>query len=167
MSYAEAKALGIGHLHPGVTRNRSAEQELVDRFLPPATKAAVQTDGMNKLEMRFRDTVLEPAWTRHEIGNYWREPIKLRLAGRTYYTPDFLVISGRAGEHGIPPRFTFVEVKGFMRDDASVKLKVAASSYPCFGWLLVTRDRWGWYVREVTSAGIGREEITVPWINGV
>jgi hypothetical protein len=162
----QAKSIGLGHLHPGVARNRSAEQDLVDRFMPPATTAAVRSDGMNKLERRFRDTVLEPAWTRHDIGHYFREPIKLRLAGRTYYSPDFLVTS-RPGEHGIPPAITFVECKGFMREDAAVKLKVAASAYPCFGWLLVTRDRWGWHVRRVDGSGIGREEITVSWINGV
>jgi hypothetical protein len=72
----------------------------------------------------------------------------------------------RAGEHGLPSRLVFVETKGFMRDDAAVKLKVAASMYPAFGWLLVTRDKWGWEVREVAAGGIGREPIIVPWING-
>lgn len=165
LSYAQAKSLGIAHLHPGVSRDRSAEQDLADRFMPPSVKSAVGSDGMSKLERRFRDTVLEPAYVRHDIGNYWREPAKLRLAGRTYYTPDFMVID-RPGEHGIPPRFVMCEVKGFMRDDAAVKLKVAAAAYPCFGWLLITRDKWGWHARAVTSSGISREESVVSWING-
>jgi hypothetical protein len=114
---------------------------------------------MNKLERKFKDHVLTPAMERGAIEGFWREPIKLRLAGRTTYAPDFLVIEGTA-------RFTFVETKGFMREDANVKLKVAAAMYPVFGWLLVTRDKWGWHVRPVDARGIGRDEITVHWIHG-
>lgn len=43
----------------------------------------------------------------------------------------------------------FHEVKGFMRDDARVKFKVAAALYPWFEWVLVVRDGKGW---EVTYA---------------
>lgn len=168
LSYAQAQSLGIGHLHPAKSRDRSAEQELLDRYARPLHVAsAVEQDGLNKLERRFRDRVLEPAYVGGRIGRYWREPVKLRLAGRTYYTPDWLVMTS-LGEHGLPALFTFIETKGFMRDDASVKLKVAADSYPCFRWLLVTRPsaKDGWLVREVTSSGIGTSTILVPWIHG-
>ena len=60
-----------------------------------------------------------------------------------------------------------VEIKGFMRDDAAVKIKVAAELYPCFRWLLVYRaGRHGWDVRNVTHTGIGTSPIHVPWIEG-
>jgi hypothetical protein len=64
------------------------------------------------------------------------------------------------------PRLVCIEVKGgWFRDDAKVKVKVAAEMFPCFQWLLVFREKYhDWDVREVTSRGIGREPIRVPWI---
>ncbi len=116
---------------------------------------------MNKTERRFFEEM--SASTR--VVKILREPYKLRLAGRTWYTPDFvvwpLVFVGDC-------RPACVEVKGFMRDDAAVKLKVAASLYAAeWRWLLVTRaGRHGWEVREIGRTGIGREPIVVPWITG-
>lgn len=168
LTLGQAQALGLGHLHPASSRERSAERELLDRLaLASSPASVVQSDGLNKLERAFRDQVLEPAYVTHRIARYWREPIKLRLAGRTWYAPDWLV-EIPAGEHGLASRLVFVETKGFMRDDASVKLKVAAAEYPCFGWLLVTRPKHrGWEARLVTShGGIGREPICVPWMEG-
>lgn len=121
-------------------------------------KRSKPEDGMNKTERSFRDT-LEGAKSRQLITWYGRESITFRLAGRTRYTPDFLV----CGDFGQ----VCVEVKGYMRDDAAVKLKVAAEMYQHFGWLLVRRDgRHGWDVRKVTSRGIGTEPIRVAWIHG-
>lgn len=166
LTYQQAKSIGLGALHPAATGGRSAERELAERyFAGPVMPSKAPADGLNKLERRFRDDILEPAYVRGAIARWQREPVKLRLAGRTYYSPDFLVTE-RTGEHGIPPRLVFVETKGFMRDDASVKIKVAAETYPQFRFLLVTRDKWGWYVRRVDGSGIGREETIVPWING-
>jgi len=50
------------------------------------------------------------------------EPITLRLADRTGYTPDFLVVMADGSVQ-------FHEVKGYSRDDAIVKFKVAAELY--------------------------------------
>jgi len=54
---------------------------------------------------------------------YRFEGLKLRLADKTFYTPDFAVLScdGTLECH---------EVKGFWEDDARVKIKVAADLYP-------------------------------------
>lgn len=60
-----------------------------------------------------------------EVTWWSYEPVKLRLARRTFYTPDFLV---RHKDGSLE----LVEVKGFWRDDARVKLKVAAEQYPMF-----------------------------------
>jgi len=77
-----------------------------------------------------------------EIIAYEFEPVKLRLAKNTFYTPDFLVVC--------PEHFEFHEVKGFVRDDAMVKIKVAARLYPWFRFVLVKSDRRkGWTRREV------------------
>lgn len=69
----------------------------------------------------------------------WRfEAVKLKLAeGRCFYTPDFLVIVA----NGV---VEFREVKGFWRDDARVKIKVAASLFPWFTFKAVTRDGARW-----------------------
>lgn len=50
------------------------------------------------------------------------EPLTLRLADRTGYTPDFLVVMADGSVQ-------FHEVKGYSRDDAIVKFKVAAELY--------------------------------------
>jgi hypothetical protein len=146
-------------LHPSVSGGRSKERELLDR-LDPKPPSQAPRDGMNKTERAFAADVLDAACARHEIARWWREPVKLRLAGRTFYTPDFLVMMP-------DDRLVFGETKGRMREDAAVKIKVATELYPCFGWLLVYREgRHGWRVHRVTAAGIGIDPIEVPWIHG-
>src|SRR5687768_15469669 len=55
---------------------------------------------------------------------WWKfEPAKLRLADKTFYTCDFMLLKSDG-------QLVMDEVKGFMADDANVKIKVAASMYP-------------------------------------
>lgn len=55
---------------------------------------------------------------------WWKfEGLKLRLADKTFYTPDFAVMAA----DGV---IECHEVKGHWQDDARVKIKVAASQYP-------------------------------------
>lgn len=55
---------------------------------------------------------------------WWKfEALKLRLADNTFYTPDFAVLFSDG-------TFVIKEVKGFMTDDANVKIKVAAETFP-------------------------------------
>ena len=72
------------------------------------------------------------------------ERIKLKLADKTFYTPDFYVLKkdGQLEMH---------EVKGFMRDDAAVKLKVAAAQFPFIKFFLIKKDKTGWDIREVEN----------------
>lgn len=130
---------------------------------PVVPSAKEPDDGMNKTERAFWQHLNLAIVNCKEVRQVSREPVKFRLAGRTWYTPDFVVTT-------LEPQgreFWFIEIKGFMRDDASVKLKVAAETYPCFRWLLVRRaGRHGWSVREVGRTGIGTHEIVVPWIGG-
>jgi len=159
LSYSDAVKLGMGHLHPAVCGGKSKERELLDRLAIPVLQSHTPNDGMNKLERDFAGRLQSS----HLIRQWAREPMTFRLAGRTRYTPDFGVWPHPASDW----RFTLCEVKGFMRDDASVKIKVAADLFPQFRWLLVYRDgRHSWEVRNVDRNGIGREPITVPWING-
>jgi hypothetical protein len=157
----DCKRLGIPlELHPA-TSGRSERDVLRKRFgigeeVPPSQTVG---DGMNKLERKFSE-VLEANRFYDNVLAWHFEKLKLRIAGRTWYTPDFLV-EVYAGRPAI------CEVKGHMEDDAAVKLKAAADLYPCFRWLLVRREgRHGWDVREVTSRGIGTSPVRVPWIHG-
>jgi hypothetical protein len=97
--------------------------------------------GMNGIERRYADELYKLQLA-GEILAYEYEPIKLRLAKGTFYTPDFLVV--------YPDHFEFHEVKGYARDDAMVKVKVAARLYPWFRFVLVRYDKKkGWVKKEV------------------
>ncbi len=145
MTYDEARRCGLAHLWP--TGGKSA----IPAIVPPAVSAAPK-DGMNKLERAF--------WQRAREAfpdSIYREPFKLRLAGRCWYTIDFLI----AGHYF----HDCYEIKGFMRDDAAVKLKVAAGMYPCFRWTLVTRGNKGaWHCQEVDRNGISLNSYTPDWL---
>lgn len=81
---------------------------------------------------------------RHE-GDYVAveyERLTVRLAPQTTYTPDFLCVrrDGTIELH---------EVKGRPREDAWVKLKLAAALCPWWRWCLVRRVRGNWVTKEV------------------
>lgn len=67
--------------------------------------------------------------------------VTLRIGQDCRYTPDFLVITKDLAVE-------FHEVKGFMRDDALVKLKAAASQYP-FIFRLVHKVAGQWDIKEI------------------
>ncbi len=161
LTYREAKSLGLGELHPASTGRTEAEvlRQLGVEAVVPSTP---RPRGPNKLETAFMD-VLEAAKTNRFIAGWRYESITLRLAGRCRYTPDFLAEPRWQGDE-----FIFIEIKGsYAREDSMIKLKVAAETYPCFCWFLVTREGLHtWIVREVSRTGIGRDAIVVPWING-
>ncbi len=97
---------------------------------------------MNKTETAYA-LVLEAQRMAGELA-WWRfQEYKLRLADQTYYTPDF-AIGGIGGEIG------FDEVKGFWRDDARVKFKVAANQFPWHQFRAVQkatkREGGGWKI---------------------
>lgn len=82
----------------------------------------LKTGTMNKTEAAYeRD--LRDAQSLGDIKWYRFEGMKLRLADNCFYTPDFAVIAA----DGV---LECHEVKGFWRDDARAKIKVAAEMYP-------------------------------------
>lgn len=91
---------------------------------------------MNKTEAAYADT-LEAMRLNGGIKAWKFEAVKLRLATLTWYTPDFLVVMPDGA-------MEFHEVKGFWRDDARVKIKVAAEQYPMFRFLAVRRQSGCW-----------------------
>lgn len=80
-----------------------------------------------------------------DIQLYRYEPIKLLLAPQTTFTPDFFVQTKEG-------TIEFHEVKGWAREDAMVKLKVAAKLYPWWKFWLIKRYCGAWDLREVPSA---------------
>jgi hypothetical protein len=166
-SYEQIKAWGLEHIWPpDLPKTGKARLPTLKEYFPGLGRKPVARtrpdDGMNKTERAFAETLVLSK-SRGLIDDWEREPFKVRLAGRTWYTPDFLVWPNSTPTE--EARTTFAEVKGFMRDDAAVKLKIATRLYPRFRWLLVYREgRHGWEVREVTRTGIGTTPIHVPWI---
>lgn len=63
--------------------------------------------------------------------------ITLKLGDDCRYTPDFWEVGSGA-------TFTFFEVKGFWRDDARVKIKVAARLFPWAKFVAVQRNKTCW-----------------------
>jgi len=85
---------------------------------------------MNRLEQAYSEH-LEARRVAGEIYAWDFECIKLRLAPKTFFTPDFLV--------QLPDDSLEIhETKGFARDDAMVKIKVAARLFP-FRFVMVKK----------------------------
>lgn len=72
------------------------------------------------------------------------KPLRFRLAKKTWYTPDFEVITHDCIE--------FHEVKGFMREAGRLRYRTAADLNPEFRWFLVRkgkpRDGMHWELSE-------------------
>lgn len=129
-------------------------QRLLKGRTPDATpvrpRAAYLTVGrtargvMNKSESRYASEVLDVKKAMGEVAAYWYESIKLRLAGGAWFTVDFFVMlaDGRLEAH---------EVKGFLRESAAVRIKVAAETYPFAFFMAFKRkkaDGGGWKIVE-------------------
>lgn len=83
----------------------------------------MKTGKMNKTELAYSQH-LEALKSCGEIVWWKFEAIKLRLAGNTFYTPDFFLLMANG-------QLECREVKGgYWTDDARVKIKVAASIFP-------------------------------------
>jgi hypothetical protein len=82
----------------------------------------LKTGTQNKTEAAYQSD-LEVLKFAGEIIWFAFERYTFRLADDTRYTPDFAVMAA----DGV---LEFHEVKGFWRDDARVKIKVAADRFP-------------------------------------
>lgn len=87
---------------------------------------------MNRLEAEYA-AHLDVRKNAGEIADYKFERFKLYLAKRCYITVDFAVML----PDGV---IEFHETKGFMEDDAHVKLKVVAEEFWWFRFKLVKKQ---------------------------
>ena len=110
-------------------------------------KGKARATGMNKTEAAYaRFLEAEKA-----AGNilWWKfEPIGLRLADKTFYHPDFMVMAADGS-------LEIHEVKGrkgdsyYCMDDAKVKIKVAASIFPMVFSIIWPQKTGGWCKEQI------------------
>lgn len=96
---------------------------------------------MNKLEQKYSE-YLESQRLSGGLALWMFEKITLRLGPDVRYTPDFFVMRA----DGV---IEFHETKGFFRDDAKVKARVAAEMFP-FRFLVAFAEKsGGWRIEEI------------------
>jgi len=96
-------------------------------------------EAMNKTEKEYHFHLLALQLA-GKIVRYDFEPERLRLANNTFYSPDFRVIFPDGSVE-------FHEVKGYWRDDARVKIKVAAELHP-YRFRAVQKAKTGWHYED-------------------
>ncbi len=128
------------------TVEQLAERDRVYRVTRANQERAVKASGalripkgMNKTETRYQQH-LELQKRAGAVLWYKFEGITLKLADDTRYTPDFAVL-------GCGGNLEMHEVKGFWRDDAKVKIKVAAEMFP-FEFLAIFAEKGGTWRNE-------------------
>lgn len=91
---------------------------------------------MNKTEQAYAN-YLDLLIKEGSILFYQFEVVKFRLAKATFYTPDFIIMKADRS-------LLAVDVKGVWRDDARVKIKVAAEHIYWLQWAGAMRDGGAW-----------------------
>lgn len=86
---------------------------------------------MNKTEALYEAEVLRPMLWSGLIQWYEFEAHKIRLADNTFYEPDFTVVAqdGTLEEHEVKAYWKSKDGPAW-EDDARVKIKVAAETWP-------------------------------------
>ncbi len=107
--------------------------------------AAVEPAGpkfRSKLEAEYAQ-MLEAQARSGLIKSWMYEGITVRLADGVRFTVDFNVLA-------LDGSLSMVEVKGpYMRDDARIKLRVAARTFSMFGWFLSVKRKGAWEVTQL------------------
>lgn len=87
------------------------------------------------------EAVLKDRQHKGEILWYAYEAAKIRLADKTFYTPDFVVMREDMA-------LEFHEVKGLWESAARIKIKVAADTFPA-KFIAVTKEKGAWVYEEI------------------
>jgi len=101
----------------------------------------VKARSMARDKDRLFDNKLEEAYAKHleadlqagKILKWWVKPAKMTLANNCTLTPDFMI-------QDLDGSICFHETKGFMREDALLKLKFFVQIYP-FDMYLITKEK--------------------------
>lgn len=154
-TYEDALALGLGEHWPADLPRTGGGSHGPARGAKatPATPGgrprvkAVNALGQNKTEAAF-DAVLADLKRADRVLDYQFELLKWRLAPRTWLTLDFAVWLAPKGQ------LIGIDVKGYLEDDAAVKLKVLADRCRHLPVYLASRTRQRWEFRHVGPSGI-------------
>jgi hypothetical protein len=101
-------------------------------------KPSADESKLNKLESAWL-AVLRADITLAWVGVH---ALTFKIGDDCRYTPDFIALN-------LDGELIAYETKGFMRDDARVKLKVAARMFPFVGFVLVERKAGAWICTEI------------------
>ncbi len=109
------------------------------KVVPVGLEIAQSTDEqkLNKTERAYLAVLRARGYPWIGIQN-----VTLKLGDDCRFTPDFSFVDPGG-------RMTFVDVKGFQRDDALVKIKAAARQFAWALFQIVSRDGNGWEIKEV------------------
>lgn len=129
---------------PGVACN-APEKPDGPSDLIVAEKPSKPKRRMNKTEAAY-GLILEARLRDGEIVDYAFESLRIRVADDAWYWPDYHAVLPDGG-------IEIHEVKGYMRDDARLKLHVAASLYPYWTFYLIFKR----YVKD--GGGFTKERI--------
>lgn len=138
LSAAEYRALHGIHKTSNVSTSASRAKARMPNF-----GRSYATEGMNNTETRYASH-LDDLLHRGRILGWKYEGVKLRLANKTFYTPDFLIVSGDG-------TIELHEIKGHWEDDARVKIKAAAYLHPWFRFIAVKTASSGKWIYEKFS----------------
>lgn len=99
----------------------------------------MKSGKMNKTEAAY-SKLLDLKKQRGEVIEHWFEPMNLRIGENCFYKTDFLVLKS----DGL---LEIHEIKGFVTDDALVKLRAIADKYP-FRLIMVKLVKGEWVEKE-------------------
>jgi hypothetical protein len=119
------------------------ERQLTTVVSSPAAKRA-PAPRMNKTEAAYAQHLADEQAAGRVLW-YGFERVTLKLADDCRYTPDFAVRMADGSQE-------FHEVKGHWRDDARVKIRVAADIFRWDRFRAVTRCKGGWTYEEFRPA---------------
>lgn len=135
-------------LHPGEWPSNIPLKSGIAFASPAAEKDRLRQNkkGPNKTEAAFALHLR----SQHPTGEIYEQAVTLLLANGLRYTPDFFLPCSFVAGDGLNCAPLAYEVKGFMRDDAAAKLKMAARVYPWIRFFLASRRKpYGWQIQEI------------------
>jgi hypothetical protein len=100
-------------------------------------------NAMNKTEARY-SLYLEALRQAKEIQWFRFQPIKLRLADNTFWTPDFFSLTKTGNYLVVDVKGTMKGNKPLVKDDARVKIKIAARDFPMWTFQQAWYTKSGW-----------------------
>jgi len=135
----------------GTSQTSLVAAQVIAKSRKPLDGRSYHTEGMpNGLETDYANH-LQSLLLAGEILFWAFEKIRLTLADRQTFLPDFFVIQADGTAE-------FHETKGYWREDARGKIKTAAQQFPCFVFKGVKRGKSkAWEYENFLPTGVRKE----------